>query len=130
MKEINWDDFTSEIFTIAGIVRQKNADKLFLSLLKQIEKSGINCKKTFTIGEIADIIPIGTAGVNINATYNFSFMSMLSGQGDRNYFIFEKAYIKDKLTEVCNTRNRDNNYWKKNHLSDRVKINPQYIKAI
>jgi hypothetical protein len=127
----NWENYKSDIFTISGIVRRVNADKLFVSFLIEIEKRGIVGKKFFTLEEISDLIPRGTAGVDNYATYNFSIMSMLSGQGDRDYFIFEKKELRDEFTEVCNnTHNRDNNYWKKNHLYEKVKINPKYIKAM
>lgn len=95
----------------------------------EIEKSGISITKEFTISEIADLVPKGTAGVSNHSTYGFSIMSMLSGQKHRDYFIFDKPELRDEFTSVCNNnRDRDNYFWKKYHSDVKVKINPKYFK--
>lgn len=66
---MSWDDIKSNIFTLTGVENDKNADKLFVSLLQEIERKCININKQFTIAEIADLIPRGTAGVNNYAIF-------------------------------------------------------------
>ncbi|RKL61380.1 hypothetical protein DXT63_17085 [Thermoanaerobacteraceae bacterium SP2] len=127
---MNWENIKSDIFTLTGIENDKNADKLFVSLLQEIERRGIDINKTFTIAEIAELIPRETAGVNNYATYGFSIMSMFSGQKHRDYFIFETKGLRDEFTSICNNNHdRDNYIWKKLYKNKRVRINPKYIKA-
>ncbi len=84
---------------------------------------------SFTIGQIAEIIPRGTAGVDNYTTYGFSVMSMLSGQKGRDYFIFENPMVKDEFTLACRNPKRDNHYWKKHYSDARLRINPKYVQA-
>jgi len=128
MAVIDWDNIQSNIFTVAGIENKVNADKLFTSLLLEIEKNGIDIYKDFTIAEIAELIPRGAAGVNNYSTYGFSIMSMLSGQKYRDYFVFENKNLRDEFTTICNNIDRDNYIWRKIYLNERAKINPKYIK--
>lgn len=127
MKSFNWY-IKSDIFNISAIVNKVNADKLFVSLLIEIEKRGIDIYKDFTLSEIVDLIPRGTAGVNNHSTYGFSIMSMFSGQKDRDYFVFLNSDLKREFTSICNNNHdRDNYFWKKHYLNQKVKINTKYI---
>ena len=57
-------------------------------------------------------------------------MSMFSNQKDRDYFIFVNSNLQDEFTSICNNNHdRDNYYWKKYCLNEKVKINPEYIKG-
>ncbi|MEH6942047.1 hypothetical protein [Bacillus sp. JJ722] len=97
----------------------------------EVEKQRKDITKDFTIKEIANIIPKGTAGINNYSTYGFSFMSMLSGQKNRDYFMFENVVLRDEFTLICNNNyDRDNYYWMKHHLNTRLKVNPKYLKHI
>lgn len=122
---MSWDNIKSDIFTITGVLNDKNADKLFISLLQQIERKGIDIKRLFTIAEISDLVPRGTAGVNKYATYGYSLMSMFGGQNHRDYF-----GLREEFTAMCSTRDRDNYLWKKVYINERVWINPKYIKSL
>lgn len=124
-----WDNIKSEKFDISKIENKVNADKLFANFLLQVENKHINKYKEFTVGEISDLIPRGTAGVNNYSTYGFSIMSMLSTQKERDYFIFNNTNLSDEFTSTCNNNyNRDNYHWRKNNINDKCKINPKYIK--
>lgn len=124
-----WDNIKSEKFDISKIENKVNADKLFANFLLQVENKHINKYKEFTVGEISDLIPRGTAGVNNYSTYGFSIMSMLSTQKERDYFIFNNINLSDEFTSICNNNyNRDNYHWRKNNINDKCKINPKYIK--
>lgn len=127
---MSWDNIKSDIFTLTGVEHDKNADKLFVSLLMEIQRKGIDINDWFTIAKIADLIPRGTAGVNNYATYGYSIMSMFGGQNHRDYFIFETEGLRDEFTSICsNTRDRDNYLWRKLYLNEKVRINPKYIKV-
>ncbi len=127
--EFDWNNISSNIFTITGVENNKNADKLFVSLLKIIEGNGIDINKRFTVAEIANLIPRGTAGISNVSTYNYSIMSMFSHQNYRDYFIFQNKDLSDELTSICSDVKRDNHYWEKHYSSESVWINPKYIKG-
>jgi len=44
---MGWDNIKSVIFTLTGVENNKNADKLFISLLLEIERKAIDIKKQF-----------------------------------------------------------------------------------
>lgn len=129
MSNFDWNNIHSNLFNIDKIENKVNADKLFVSFLLEVEKNKIDIRKEFTIEEIANLIPKGTAGIRNNSTYGFSIMSMFSSQKDREYFKFEKSNLQDVFTSICNnSHDRDNYYWKKHSLHEKVKINQEYIK--
>lgn len=131
MVAFDWECSEFKLFSTTNLENNVNADKLFVSFLVEVEKQRKDITKTFTIQEIANIIPKGTAGINNYSTYGFSFMSMLSGQKNRDYFIFENKELRDEFTTLCNNNvDRDNYYWKKHSLNERVRINPKYLKNI
>ncbi|TYR74470.1 hypothetical protein FZC79_13390 [Rossellomorea vietnamensis] len=127
MEALDWDSDQYKLFSTTNIENRVNADKLFLSFLIEVEKSQLDLRKVFTIKEIMMFIPRGTAGINKYATYGFSFMSMLSTQKNRDYFIFDNPGVRDEFTASCQSRLRDNYYWKKHYLGQRVRINSKYL---
>lgn len=129
MAAFDWECSEFKLFSTTNLENYVNADKLFVSFLVKVEEQGKDITKTFTIQEITNIIPKGTAGINNYSTYGFSIMSMLSGQKSRDYFIFENKELRDEFTSICNNNfDRDNYYWKKHYLNERVRINPKYLK--
>lgn len=124
-----WSEVDKELIDINLIQNRVNADKLFVCLITEINRRDINPYKTFTIKEVAEIIPKGTAEIRNHSIYGFSFMSMLSKQKNRDYFIFDSAKLKDEFTSICNNNHdRDNYYWKKHYLDEKLKINIKYLK--
>jgi hypothetical protein len=106
----------------------KNADKLFKSFLEYMERESISPLREFTIEEISNAIPRGTAGVTNYSTYGFSIMSMFSNQKSRDYYSFQNVNIPKIFTEICNNnRDRDNYAWKKLYINEKCKINLIYI---
>jgi len=129
MIEFDWNNIQSRMICIENIVSNVNADKLFVSLIMEVEKKSISIKKEFTIGEIAELIPIGTAGINNKATYGFSMMSMMSGQKHREYFVFKNMALRNEFTGVCNNRDRNNYYWSQKYSDEKLSINPKYLRV-
>lgn len=130
MEQSFWKTVESKKFNIEKIIGKVNADKLFVSFLLQVEEKEIDENKLFYIEEVADLIPRGTAKVDKYATYGFSIMSMLSGQKDRDYFIFSNPKLKDDFSAICNNNfNRDNYIWRKEYAKEQCRINPKYINS-
>jgi 5-methylcytosine-specific restriction endonuclease McrA len=102
------------------------ADLLFNSLIQNIKSRGIDTNKEFTVEEIGELIPLGTAGVNNPATYRYSMTSMFSKQKGRDYFIFQHPEIQHELTLLANNPKRNNSYWRTNYSNQKLMINPKY----
>lgn len=117
---------SSHIFNLSLLVDNKNADKLFRSLLERLELKNIDYTSSFTIEEIVELIPKGTEGVSNYATYGFSITSMLSNQKGRDYFIFDDVAMTKVFTDLCKNSNRDNYVWKKHYIDKKCRINPKY----
>lgn len=108
-----------------------NADKLFLCLLEVLETRGFDFSNPLTIKDISNLIPRGAAGISNYSTYGFSFMSMLSGQNNRDYFIFTNKRLREEFTSICNNNHdRDNYAWKKHYLNEQLIINSKYIEIM
>jgi 5-methylcytosine-specific restriction protein A len=128
---LDWNALESSIVNLTNIHNRVNADALFVSLIIEMDKRGMDLQSTFKISLIAQLIPKGTANVTNYATYGFSIMSMLSGQKQRDYFLFEKSHLRDEFTSVANNNtNRDNYHWLKNHPDELVRINPKYFRKV
>ncbi|MGL5353713.1 MAG: hypothetical protein ACRDA5_10395, partial [Clostridium sp.] len=130
MVQLFWETIQSEKFNLSSIENKVNADKLFASFLVEVERKGIDENLQFSIKEITDLIPRGTAGVDNYSTYGFSIMSMFSTQKDRDYFVFNNSIVKEEFTINCNNLNRDNYIWRKEYIDEKCKINPKYIKIL
>ncbi|WP_262371824.1 hypothetical protein [Rossellomorea aquimaris] len=127
--EFDWDCRDYHLFSTSNIENRVNGDKLFVSFLMEVENQHRGIQGSFRLKEIADLIPIGTAGILKQSTYGYSFMSMLSTQKRRDYFIFENKNIQDELTTICNNNSsRDNYFWKKHYANEKVKVNSKYIR--
>lgn len=110
------------------IEESANADKLFIQLLKSIEEKKFDYYKKFMIGELEDIVPFIKGSIK-RSTYNYSFLSMLSGQKERDYFIYSNTELKDKFTNDANDNKRSYKSWRK-YNEEKVAINPKYIEKL
>ena len=114
-------------FKYNKITLSYNADKLFKEFLKSVEEKNLNVLKKFNLQEISELIPYEKSQIEKYSTYNYSFMSMLAGQKERDYFNFVKPSVKKDITDICNDAGRNNKAWEKLFLHEEVKINPKYI---
>ncbi|MHC8520845.1 HNH endonuclease [Rossellomorea sp. H39__3] len=128
MEDFDWDCEGYHLFSTTNIVNRVNGDKLFVLFLRAAEDQQKDVSASYRIGEIAELIPKETSGIIKHATYGYSFMTMISNQNHRDYFLFEDKKIQDELTLLCRATNRDNYYWKKHCINERVRVNPKYIK--
>jgi 5-methylcytosine-specific restriction protein A len=115
------------LMNLTGLKGNANSDKLFYALLMEIKNRGIDVGREFTILELAELIPIGTAEICNPSTYGYSFTSMLSNQKDRDYIILLKQSVQDALTLSANNPQRNNYYWKSHYANEKLIINPKYF---
>ncbi|MFC4321304.1 HNH endonuclease [Litchfieldia salsa] len=104
-----------------------NADKLFKQLLVVVKTNGHQFDREYTIEEIGSLIPKSTSGIEKYESYNYSMTIMFSEQKGRDYFLFMNPDMKTIITDLANTRNRNNRAWNTIYGHERVRINPKYL---
>ncbi|MEK3688268.1 hypothetical protein [Paenibacillus sp. FSL R10-2736] len=126
-KLIAEQDFKSERFVLSNVIRKHNADKLFICLLQIIEEKQLQINN-LTIGQIADLVPQGTAGIKHYASYQYAMLSLFTIV--RNYFLFDHhPDLKVAFTKQANNPNRNINFWK-SYYDEPVSIHPDILKQI
>jgi hypothetical protein len=125
IREFSWEKASSERFDLGKIRLRSNADVLFACLLLSLERQN-RADTALTIGQIADLIPLGTSGICNPASYNYAMIALFGGQKGRDYFQFENASLQEAFTEQANRSTRDMKFYVK-HADEAVTINPKYI---
>ncbi len=125
IREFTWGKAHSKHFDLDKIKLRSNADVLFACLLLSLEQRGLK-DAPLTIGKIAELIPLGTAGICNPASYNYAMISLFGRQKGRDYFQLQSAALQDAFTEQANRSTRDMKFYVK-HAEQAVTINPKYI---
>ncbi len=116
------------LFDRSKIEKNSNADKLFRLFLDKAEKVSEIPDKLYRISDIEKLLPMEETELKNRSSYNYSIMSMLGGQANRDYFIFRNTpELREIFTEECNKSNRDNLLWKNQYSEEEFTINPKYI---
>ncbi len=126
IRQFSWSDCEAERFDLKKITLRSNADILFASLLLSLDKQP-NSGEKLTIDQIAERIPLGTAGICNPASYNYAMIALFGGQKDRDYFLLENSALREAFTEQANRSTRDMKFYMK-HANEIVTINPKYLK--
>lgn len=125
IREFSWETASSRHFNLDNIKLRSNADVLFACLLLTLEQRGL-AGTPLTIGRIAELVPLGTAGICNPASYNYAMISLFGRQKGRDYFQFENAALQKEFTEQANRSTRDMKFYVK-HADEAVTINTKYI---
>jgi hypothetical protein len=123
--EASWESPANSRFDLSKIKLRANVDILFSCLLQTLERDP-DLKTTLTIGEITDLIPIGTGGVCNPASYKYALISMFGRQKGREYFDLDDSISKE-FTQQANQSSRDLSILTR-HLTTQIKIRPNFIK--
>ena len=116
----------SSVFHLDLIKHNQNADKLFRQLLTSLEQQyGSNIPEWLTVREVSKKIPIGTANIDKNSSYNYAMIALFGGQKGRDFFNFQKAGIREEFTAQANDPLRNNLFWTR-FMDENVQINPKY----
>ncbi|MGX4583038.1 hypothetical protein [Paenibacillus chitinolyticus] len=126
IREFSWDKASSKKFDLGKIKLRSNADILFACLLLSLELQN-NKDASLTIRNIAELIPLGTAGICNPASYNYAMISLFGHQKGRDYFQLESATLQEAFTEQANQSTRDMKFYTK-HAEEVATINSIYIK--
>jgi hypothetical protein len=122
-----WDGLTSKRFRLEQIVGRANCDVLFACLLLSLEAES-NPVTEFTVGEIVGMLPVGTAGVCNEASFNYALISLFSQQRQRDFWVFDKPEISRAFTEQANQSTRDMRFYQL-HAGEKLQINSKYLSS-
>ncbi|WP_042198146.1 hypothetical protein [Paenibacillus camerounensis] len=125
IRTFTWDGLTSERFRMEQIVGRANCDVLFACLLLSLE-AGKDPTFKFTVGEIADYIPLGTAGICNSASYHYAMIALFGEQRGRDYFKLDNPLLRPLFTEQANQSTRDMKLYLK-HAEESLSINSKYL---
>ncbi|MDQ0902760.1 hypothetical protein [Paenibacillus sp. V4I7] len=127
IRNFSWSDCEAQHFDLKKITLRSNADVLFACLLLSLEKQNSDWEK-FTIGQIGEHIPIGTAGICNPASFNYAMIALFGNQKGRDYFQLESPALREAFTEQANQSTRDMKFYLK-HALEPLTINPKYVKV-
>jgi hypothetical protein len=126
IRQFTWSDCTAQRFELKKITLRSNADILFACLLLALDKHKED-NVTFTIGQITDHIPLGTAGICNPASYHYAMIALFGRQKGRDYFELGGAKLQEAFTGQANQSTRDMRFYIK-HAEEPVTINPKYLR--
>jgi AraC-like DNA-binding protein len=127
IRTFTWDGLTSERFRMEQIVGRANSDVLFACFLLSLEAQS-NSATEFTVGEVVDMLPVGTAGICNEASFNYALISLFSQQRQRDFWVFDKPEISRAFTEQANQSTRDMRFYQL-HAVEKLQINSQYLNS-
>jgi hypothetical protein len=125
IRTFTWDWLTSERFRMEKIVGRANCDVLFACFLLSLEAKG-NSATEFTVGEVVGMLPMGTAGICNEASFNYALISLFSQQRQRDFWVFDKPEISRAFTEQANQSTRDMRFYQL-HAEEKLQINSKYL---
>lgn len=124
IRTFTWDGLTSERFRMEQIVERANCDVLFACFLMTLDSENIT-STTFTIGEVVDHLPLGSAGICNEASFRYALVSLFSQQRQRDYWIFDNPEVSQAFTEQANQSTRDMRFYDK-HSGEKVRVSEKY----
>ncbi|MFC3788405.1 hypothetical protein ACFOQM_06325 [Paenibacillus sp. GCM10012307] len=125
IRSFSWETITSKRFHLDLIPHRSNADILFACFLLSQETSDQG-QTDFTIGDVIEQLPLGTAGICNPASFNYALVSLFGGQKQRDYWLFQNQEVRRAFTEQANKSTRDMRFYLR-YADEPVSINPKYV---
>lgn len=125
IRAFSWVDLSSNRFRLDQIVDRANCDVLFACFLLALEAQGSTATE-FTVGEVVNLLPVGTAGICNEASFKYALVSLFSQQRQRDFWVFDKPEISLAFTEQANQSTRDMRFYLL-HAQEKVKVNSKFI---
>jgi len=123
----SWNDAAAKKFDLSKITLRSNADVLFACLLLSLDKHPLNLDE-LTIGQVIDLLPLGTAGICNPASYNYAMIALFGNQKGRDYFQMESPALTEAFTEQANQSTRNMRFYI-HHASEKAVLNPKYVRG-
>lgn len=127
IRSFTWETSVSKRFRLDRIAHRSNADLLFACFLLALEAEE-RSHEDLTIGEVIDLLPLGTGGVCNPASFNYALVALFGGQKQRDYWIFQNPELRHAFTEQANKSTRDMRFYLR-YASEKISVNPKYVNA-
>ncbi|GIP29135.1 hypothetical protein J23TS9_42650 [Paenibacillus sp. J23TS9] len=124
---LNWEAIDCKKYAPEGIEGRANADVLFACLLLALDRQPER-KEKLTVGEIAELVPLGSGGVCNPGSYHYAMIALFGGQKGRDFFTFEDETLQAEFTAQANQSSRDMRFYRK-HSDASITINPKYARS-
>ncbi|MFK4343617.1 MULTISPECIES: hypothetical protein [unclassified Paenibacillus] len=124
--QFSWNDAKTEHYDLEKITLRSNADILFACLLSLLDKQP-DVGQKLTIGQVVELLPLGTGGICNPASFKYALISLFGKQKGRDYFITDDSSLQQAFTVEANQSTRDMKFYSK-HDSEQIKVNPKYLK--
>ncbi|MGG1616694.1 hypothetical protein ACIFQM_24300 [Paenibacillus sp. NRS-1782] len=124
--QFSWSDVKTEHYDLEKITLRSNADVLFACLLSLLDEQPEVGQK-LTIGQVVELLPMGTGGICNPASFKYALISLFGKQKGRDYFTTGDSSIQQAFTDQANQSTRDMKFYSK-HDSEQIKVNPKYLK--
>lgn len=125
--QFSWSDTSVNNFYLDEIILRSNADILFACLLVILERNQIS-HENLTVGQVIDLLPIGTAGICNPASYSYALIALFGNQKGRDYFLFDDRSLQNSFTQQANNSTRDMRF----HIrvsKAAITLNKKYIRV-
>lgn len=127
IRSLNWEAIDCKKYAPEGIEGRANADVLFACLLLALDRQPER-KDKLTVGEVAELVPLGSGGVCNPGSYHYAMIALFGGQKGRDSFTFEVETLQAEFTAQANQSSRDMRFYRK-HLDASITINPKYARS-
>ncbi|MFC5703056.1 hypothetical protein ACFPVX_17340 [Cohnella faecalis] len=127
VRTFSWNTSSSSRYLLDQIAHRSNADLLFACFLLALEAEN-RSHEDLTIGEVIDMLPLGTGGLCNPASYNYAMVALFGGQKHRDYWSFHSPELRHAFTEQANQSTRNMRFYH-THASEKLSVNPKYVKA-
>ena len=127
IQSLNWGAIDCKKYAPERIAGRANADVLFACLLLALDRKPER-KEKLTVGEVAELVPLGSGGVCNPGSYHYAMIALFGGQKGRDFFTFEDETLHTAFTAQANQSSRDMRFYRK-HLDASININPKYARS-
>lgn len=127
IRAFSWDTSSSDRFRLDEITIRSNADLLFACFLLALEAEN-RSHDDLTIGEVIELLPLGTGGLCNPASFNYAMVALFGGQKQRDFWNFHRPELRHAFTEQANQSTRNMRFYLA-HTSEKLSVNPKYVKA-
>ncbi|MDU4694545.1 MAG: hypothetical protein E6Y08_01910 [Paenibacillus sp.] len=127
IRSLNWEAIDCKKYAPEGIEGRANADVLFACLLLALDRQPKR-KEKLTVGEVAELVPLGSGGICNPGSYHYAMIALFGGQKGRDFFTFEDETLHMAFTAQANQSSRDMRFYRK-HSDASVTINQKYARS-
>lgn len=126
IRSLDWEAIDCSHFAPERIEGRANADVLFACLLLALEEKPER-KKKLTVGEVAELVPLGSGAICNPSSYHYAMIALFGGQKGRDFFSFDDEQLRAAFTDQANQSSRNMRFYRE-HSEAVITINPKYVR--